>query len=80
MPGRNTRQLYLTMLPIAFLSAAAHAQTADPQLPQITIIGASPLLGSGVDRDTVPAETNVLRRDDLTRGGTTPPDAVRALN
>ncbi|WP_428486398.1 TonB-dependent receptor [Rhodopila sp.] len=49
-------------------------------LPPITIIGASPLLGSGVDRDTVPAETNVLKRDDLTRGGTTTPDAVRALN
>jgi iron complex outermembrane receptor protein len=81
MPGRNTRQLYLAILPIALLPAgASQAQTADPQLPQITIIGASPLLGSGVDRDTVPAETNVLKRDDLTRGGTTPPDAVRALN
>jgi iron complex outermembrane recepter protein len=81
MPGRNTRPFYLAILPIALLSAtAAQAQSADPQLPQITIIGTSPLLGSGVDRDTVPAETNVLKRDDLTRGGTTPPDAVRALN
>ena len=34
---------------------------------------ASPLLGSGVDRDTVPAETNVLKGDDLTRGGTIMP-------
>ncbi len=49
-------------------------------LPQVNIIGASPLLGSGIDRDTVPAETNVLKGDDLTRGGTTPPDPVRALN
>ena len=49
-------------------------------LPPITVIGASPLLGSGVDRDTVPAETNVLKGDDLTRGGTTTPDPVRALN
>ena len=49
-------------------------------LPPLTIIGTSPLLGSGVDRDTVPAETNVLKGDDLTRGGTAPPDPVRALN
>ena len=42
--------------------------------------GTSPLLGSGVDRDTVPAETNVLNNQDLTRDGTTTPDAVRALN
>jgi iron complex outermembrane recepter protein len=49
-------------------------------LPPLTIVGASPLLGSGVDRDTVPAETNVLKGDDLTRGGTAPADAVRALN
>ena len=28
----------------------------------------------------MPAETNVLKGDDLTRGGTTTPDAVRALN
>ena len=50
------------------------------ELPPVTIIGTTPLLGSGVDRDTVPAETNVLKRDDLTRGGTTTPDPVRALN
>jgi outer membrane receptor protein involved in Fe transport len=49
-------------------------------LPPVTFIGTSPLIGSGVDRDSVPAETNVLKRDDLTRGGTTTPDAVRALN
>jgi iron complex outermembrane recepter protein len=49
-------------------------------LPPVTIIGTSPLLGSGVDRDTVPAATNVLKGDDLTRGGTVPADLVRALN
>ena len=56
------------------------AQPVMVDVPTVNIIGASPLLGSGVDRDTVPAETNVLRRDDLTRGGTTTPDAARALN
>ena len=50
------------------------------ELPPVTVIGASPLLGSGVDRDTVPAETNVLSGDQLTRDGTALPDAVRSLN
>jgi iron complex outermembrane receptor protein len=56
------------------------AEPAITELPPVTVIGASPLLGSGVDRDTVPAETNVLNGNDLTRGGTTTPDPVRALN
>jgi iron complex outermembrane receptor protein len=50
------------------------------ELPPVEVIGTSPLIGSGVDRDTVPAETNVLKGDDLTRGGTTTPDVVRSLN
>ena len=65
------------------LADGAAAQPAPPmviELPPVEVIGASPLLGSGVDRDTVPAATSVLRGDDLTRGGTSPPDAVRALN
>jgi iron complex outermembrane recepter protein len=70
---------------LALACAAAEAQQAPSdatptiEAPPVTIIGASPLLGSGVNRDSVPAETNVLRRDDLTRGGTTTADTVRAL-
>ncbi|MEA2772660.1 MAG: iron complex outerrane recepter protein [Acetobacteraceae bacterium] len=65
--------------------APARAQPAQVEppsvvVPPVSIIGASPLLGSGVNRDTVPAETNVLRADDLTRGGTTTANPVRALN
>jgi iron complex outermembrane recepter protein len=75
------------LLPLAWV--AAHAQPTPPgpaeplsvALPPVDIIAPSPLLGSGVDRDTVPAETNVLKGNDLTRGGTLiAPDAVRALN
>ena len=45
---------------------------------QTIVEGMSRLL---FDRDTVPAETNVLRSNDLTRGGTlVAPNAVRALN
>jgi outer membrane receptor protein involved in Fe transport len=64
------------------LSGTAAAQTAAPmiQLPPVNVIGVSPLLGSGVNPDTVPAETSVLSGSDLTRGGTSAPDAVRALN
>ncbi len=59
---------------------APKTQAPVTELPPVTVIGTSPLLGSGVDRDTVPAETNVLKGDDLTRGGTTTADPVRALN
>jgi len=76
---------------LVLLCARAAAQTAPASaapasaapiaiLPPVEVVGASPLLGSGVNPDTVPAETNVLRSGDLTRGGTAPPDAVRALN
>ena len=76
------------MTTLALICLPARAQDAPsgaPQpppilLPPVTVIGASPLLGSGVDRDTVPAQATVLKRDDLTRGGTAAPDAVRALN
>ena len=50
------------------------------RLPNVDVISTSPLLGSGVDRNTVPAETSVLRSDDLTRDGTTTPSVLRALN
>jgi iron complex outermembrane recepter protein len=75
------------LLPLAWVAAHAQPMPSDPAeplsvaLPPVDIIAPSPLLGSGVDRDTVPAETNVLKGNDLTRGGTLiAPDAVRALN
>jgi iron complex outermembrane recepter protein len=71
-----------TTTPETTTPPATTPQTQGPvtQLPPVEVIGTSPLLGSGVDRDTVPAETNVLKGDDLTRGGTTTPDVVRSLN
>ena len=76
----------MSALALACVPARAQQGTSDTAqaptlaLPPVNIIGSSPLLGSGVSRDTVPAETNVLDANDLTRGGTTTPDAVRALN
>ncbi|HJY51962.1 MAG TPA: Plug domain-containing protein, partial [Stellaceae bacterium] len=55
------------------LSAAAAAQQpieAPPlSLPTVEVVGATPLLGSGVDRDKVPAETQVLTNRDISRNG-----------
>lgn len=64
----------------ALLSVAARAQTTSPviELPPIDVIGASPLIGVGVDRNAVPAETHVLDRNDLTREG--PANLLGSLN
>ncbi|MFL5284750.1 MAG: TonB-dependent receptor [Rhodopila sp.] len=58
----------------------AEGQAPTVTLPQVEIIAPSPLLGSGVNRNTVPAETNVLTGNALTRGNTTTPNAIRSLN
>lgn len=59
-------------------SDVAVAQTAAPTaLPGVEVVGTTPLLGSGVDRGQVPAETHVLTNDEVTRTGV--PQAVRAL-
>ena len=47
-------------------------------LPTVEVVGATPLLGSGVDRDKVPAQTQVLTDQDISRNGY--PQALRALN
>jgi outer membrane receptor protein involved in Fe transport len=64
------------------LSVAAAAQQtpeAPPlSLPTVEVVGATPLLGSRVDRDKVPAETQVLTDQDISRNGY--PQALRALN
>ncbi|MBV9654784.1 MAG: TonB-dependent receptor plug domain-containing protein, partial [Acetobacteraceae bacterium] len=43
----------------------------------VQVIGSTPLLGSGIDRDKVPAQTSVLNGADISRDGT--PNLVRAL-
>ena len=82
----------LVLLAAALPTFAAHhalAQTVPPSaapLPsatnspveQITVIGTSPLLGSGVDRNSIPVNTQVLDSANLTREGA--PDVLQALN
>lgn len=66
---------------IATAAVAAEPPPADPPivvLPPVEVIAPTPLIGSGVERDTVPAETHVLDSNALKRDGT--PDLLRALD
>ena len=54
--------------------APAYSQTAAPSdapvaIPDINVVGSTPLLGSGVDPDKIPAATNVLTSKDIARTG-----------
>ncbi len=62
----------------ALAQAAGGAAVPEVNLPTVNIVGTSPLLGSGIDRNKLPAATNVLNSGDITRDGT--PNALRALN
>lgn len=87
--GRLTTvsQVFVAGLMVLGLRCVAQAQGArDPDttgapvlaVPPITIVGASPLLGSGLDRDKVPAATNVITGDEIVRTGI--PSALGTLN
>ncbi|MEA2740157.1 MAG: iron complex outerrane recepter protein [Acetobacteraceae bacterium] len=54
------------------------ATTPTATVPTVTMIGASPLLGTGLDRNKVPAASHVVTGDDVVRTGI--PDALGALN
>ena len=59
-------------------AAAQPAPAGGADLPDVVVIGSSPLPGAGIDRDLVPAETSVLDGGDIARDGTS--DILRALN
>jgi outer membrane receptor protein involved in Fe transport len=72
----------LASLPLAVPARAqaptpAAAPAASVALPPVTIVGTMPLLGSGIDRDKLPAAVTVLTERDLTRAR--PANATRAL-
>jgi iron complex outermembrane receptor protein len=60
------------------VSATALAAPPPSQVEQITVIGTSPLLGSGVDRNAIPVDTQVLGSAAIAREGA--PDVLQALN
>ena len=49
-----------TSFVLVLLAIAAQAQAQVGQLPPVEVIAASPLLGTGIDRDLVPAQTHTL--------------------
>ena len=66
-----------TVTPTAPPAPAEPGATGVTVLPEVNVIGATPLLGSGVDRYKVPAENQVLTGKDVSLEG--PPSALRAL-
>jgi iron complex outermembrane recepter protein len=80
-------QIGLLALAAGLLPAAATAQSTgatgptEPPittLPAIEVVGTSPLLGSGIDRDKVPANSRTLSDRDLLRDGQ--PDLAGTLD
>ena len=74
----SAASLAAALLPVSLSAQTAQAPAAPVPTEEITVIATSPLLGSGVDRDSVPAETSVLSSADIGREGT--PDLTQALN
>src|SRR5258708_1003777 len=66
-----------TVAPTAPPAPAEPGATGVTVLPEVNVIGATPLLGSGVDRSKVPAQNQVLTGKDVSLEG--PPNALRAL-
>jgi outer membrane receptor protein involved in Fe transport len=68
---------------LALVAATAQAQTPAAPVPVTTlptteVIGTSPLIGSGIDRDKVPSATRSISAGDLTRNGS--PNLPSGLN
>jgi outer membrane receptor protein involved in Fe transport len=63
----------------ALLPQLALAQAPEAvALPEVNVIAASPLLGTGIDRNLVPAQTQVFTAPDIAREGS--PNALQTLN
>jgi iron complex outermembrane recepter protein len=86
--GDPRRILPISAVILAALGGAAAAQQAPTRppaggdqsisLPTVEVVAVTPLLGSGVNPDKVPAQTQVLNAQDISRNGNA--DALRALN
>ena len=62
---------------VAAIAQPLHAQQL-PVLPPVQVIAPSPLIGSGIDRNSVPAATHVFDYRDIERRGV--PDLLWSLN
>jgi iron complex outermembrane receptor protein len=70
------RRLQAAAAAAGLLASAAQAQPM-PQMPPVEVIAASPLVGTGIDRDLVPAQTHTL--DDKALGSQGMPDLSGTL-
>ena len=64
----------------AFVATAQSPRAQQPTatLPTVQVIAPSPLIGSGIDRNSVPAATHILQYGDIDRRGV--PDLLWSLN
>ena len=70
--------LALARVPVGAQQVPSDAtQPQATELPPVTVIGTPPLLGSGVDRNKVPSEGQVLTNQDVTLQG--PPSYLDTL-
>ena len=70
----------LVLVPCSALAQSASPATAPPPtvtLPQVEVIGTSPLLGSGIDPDKMPSNVQSLDSGDIE--STTKPSLTNAL-
>src|SRR5262249_21190671 len=59
------------------MAQSLHAQQPTVTMPTVEVIAPSPLIGSGIDRNSVPAATHVLNSGDIERRGV--PDLLWSL-
>ena len=81
MSDRASVWTVLVLTPLLIAAAAKAQQPAEEaplSLPAVEVVGATPLLGSLVDRDKVPAQTQILTDRDISRNGY--PQMLRALD
>lgn len=64
---RTPRPSCIAAASLALLTAAAHGQAADGGVQRIEIVGTTPITGSGIDRDRVPANVQAATAAEMDR-------------
>jgi outer membrane receptor protein involved in Fe transport len=77
-PMNLRRHLLVAAAMPVWIPVVAQAQTPPTATEEITVVGASPLIGGGVNRNLIPAETQLLGEAQISRNGA--PDALAALS
>ena len=67
----------ISLMPQFALAQSTPQSSPNATLPEVQVIGTSPLLGSGVDRNKVPSQNQVFDSRDVSLTG--PPDYLNTL-